>query len=828
MKNISFIYESFRQMQKILQENAFSLNEEYLIQIHTCIHTSITIQPFIQRIRQLLPNAKIVGSSTSGVIYRGNILTDCCMISITAFSYAKLETRLTLITENMSGTDLACQVSSNLLDETAKFMLTFYAGRFLKIDEFVDYINTYSPHVHMLGGVANTPEIRFFDMKKLKSFVFNESGVSNQAMAYAVVKTKKLSVYQDIIYVTEPVGNVHTITEAEGAIIRSIDGENTVHWYQRMLGIDLESENSKDIPVVFPLVKASRGNFPWAMNYSKQYNVFENEPEPVMFALSEARVGDKVRISYSSVQKTIEVCESVCERIHQHPAEVLFGYSCVSRQDMFRNCAKWELLPFAKSNLCGALVAGEIANFGDLNCFCTYSFSIAALAEDGGKTHLDITALKDHAGDLINNQENVIDYLLRITNDQNEEVLLQQQEIKTRLFIDQDTGLGNITKFQFDYSLGNFDKLCMITIRNESLLKAFLSASKFQSYFNRYHKKIQKFCSEPGYSCYVYKETALLLTASNEIPDDAFSKRMMDLQIYLSEYKFDTYVPVCEFSLVIREENLIEKAELTLIRMRTRKNCFLVYTSELGLEQKNVQKMRMILILNDAISNNRVIPYYQGIRDNETGEIALYESLMRLEDSNGNIYLPGQFLDIAREYGYYPDLSYMMISKVLHAFRDQKVHVTINMNINDLYNYKTVHRILEYLESAPHPENYIFEITETEEIEDYQVICEFADQIHRAGGQIAIDDFGSGFSNMVHLFRIPSDLIKIDGEIIRNICTDTYVLEFLEMICKWAHKHKKKVVAEFVENEMIQQLVEENHIRYSQGYLYSKPTRLFE
>ena len=64
-------------------------------------------------------------------------------------------------------------------------------------------------------------------------------------------------------------------------------------------------------------------------------------------------------------------------------------------------------------------------------------------------------------------------------------------------------------------------------------------------------------------------------------------------------------------------------------------------------------------------------------------------------------------------------------------------------------------------------------------------------------------------------------------EIIRNINSDIYALEFLEMISYWARKHSKEIIAEFVENYQIQKIVEQNDIRFSQGYLYSKPTQMF-
>lgn len=833
MKNIGFIYSSDQRFEELINANELSKQKEYLIRIHTCIHTFTTIMPFVNKILSYLPKAKIIGSSTSGVIYKGEILTECCLVSITEFEYATIQTfASTLIDdfgEDLSGNAVADSLTKNIISEETKFLFAFAARSFIKIDEFVERMNITNPKIHIIGGVANTPSIPLMDMNVLESFAFTENDVYQNSLVFASITSKKLSVYSDVVYVTEPVGDLYTITQADGNIIRTVDGIDTVKWYQDLLGIDFnEMPESFSTTLLFPLVKADKSNVPWAISYSPQNEketIFPNEPNPVMYVPNEAKAGDLIRISYSSVQKTIEVCEMVCDNINKHPSEVLFGYSCVSRQDIFSNCAKWELLPFQKTNLCGALVAGEFGNFDNANHYCCFSFTIASLAENNGRVKLDVDILNNHADELINTKENIIDFLINHTGSENG--ISKNLEIEKTLFIDNETGLGNLTKYMFDYNLKKIDKLCMITIKNEGLLKAFMSESKFLLYFNKYSKTIINFIDNKHYSYYIYKETSIILTVDSEITDDIFTAKMNQLQNHLLEFKFFSYVPVSEFSVVMHEENMIKKAELALVRMRNKKACFLTYTTELGLEQFNAQKMKMIMILNNAISNNLVIPYFQGIRDNSSGTIDMYEALMRIEDADGNIYTPYHFMDIAREYGYYADISSIMINKVLHIFRNKKENVTINMNISDVYDYNIVHSILRFLKSAPRPENFIFELTETEEINDYQVILEFAEKVHEAGGKIAIDDFGSGFSNIVHVFKIPSDYIKIDGEIIKNITNDVYALEFLEMISGWSKKHSKEIIAEFVENIGIQGIVEQNGIRFSQGYLYSKPSRLF-
>ncbi len=830
MRSVNFIYLNGEDLKSVISTGCFSPEKEYFIIVHTCVHTKDNIMPFINTILDCLPKAKIIGCSTSGVIFNGEIRNDCCMISITEFKYASVKTELISLTDavgaDIRGSLLADRTVGSIVTENSEYMFTFFARPFLKVSSFVERINELDKKIKLIGGIANTPSAPFLNLE-MHSFVFDNSGVSANSLAVAVVDTEKLSVYSDMMYVTEPVGMVHTITDADGMIIRTIDGENAVEWYEKQLGISFKDTNN-NMTVLFPLVRSGFGDLPWALSYSPQNekeSIFPDEPEPVIFVPSEARVGDKVRIVYSSVQKNIEVCEKVCSNISEHSAEALFGYICVSHETLFHNCASWEVAPFENTNLSGCFVIGEIGNMQGKNIYCNYSFAVSALSEDRRTIRINTKYLRENSAELINNHENIIKYLRKYSNKDGSDALVRrQQEIEETLFKDDDTGLDNVTKYSYDFSIGKFDKICMITFRNEGLLNAFLSKSKFRSCLVRFHKGIMEFINSSDYNCYIYKKTSLIITAGPCVCDGEFIDLMHSVQEFVSEFRFNSYIPVTEFSVVMHEDDMINKAELTLVSMRSRNIFFLQYTHDLGLEQIHAKKMKMLMILNDAIANDRVVPFFQGIRDNSTGKIGMYESLMRIKDTDGNIYTPYRFMDIAKEYGYYPDISYLMVSKVMELFRNRHDIVTINLNISDIYNYKIVHFILKFLKNAPHPENYVFELTETEEIEDYQIIAEFVDRIHHLGGKIAIDDFGSGFSNIVNIFKVKSDYIKIDGEIVKNIRNDIFAREFLEMIAGWAEKHHKEIIAEFIENRDIQTLIEENCIRYSQGYLFSEPS----
>jgi EAL domain-containing protein (putative c-di-GMP-specific phosphodiesterase class I) len=124
--------------------------------------------------------------------------------------------------------------------------------------------------------------------------------------------------------------------------------------------------------------------------------------------------------------------------------------------------------------------------------------------------------------------------------------------------------------------------------------------------------------------------------------------------------------------------------------------------------------------------------------------------------------------------------------------------------------------------------NLVLEITESESIEDYAMVKDFIDSVHFAGFQVAIDDFGSGYSNFAYLVEMQPDYLKIDGSIIKEILTDTNSRLVTESIVDIARKLNIAVVAEFVINEAIEAVLIQLGVDYAQGYFYGAPKALSE
>ena len=120
----------------------------------------------------------------------------------------------------------------------------------------------------------------------------------------------------------------------------------------------------------------------------------------------------------------------------------------------------------------------------------------------------------------------------------------------------------------------------------------------------------------------------------------------------------------------------------------------------------------------------------------------------------------------------------------------------------------------------------IFEILEDENIKSYELLKLFIDEVKSLGCKIAIDDFGSGYSNFEHLLKMNIDYLKIDASLIKNIAKDETSYKITKTIIEFAKSLNLQTIAEFVENEEIFKIVRELGADYSQGYFFSEPIAL--
>jgi EAL domain-containing protein (putative c-di-GMP-specific phosphodiesterase class I) len=231
----------------------------------------------------------------------------------------------------------------------------------------------------------------------------------------------------------------------------------------------------------------------------------------------------------------------------------------------------------------------------------------------------------------------------------------------------------------------------------------------------------------------------------------------------------------------------------------------------------------MIKKIKNAIKDDRIVVYFQPIFDNETGKIKSYESLVRLIEKDGKVLSPYFFLDIAKKAKLYKQIAKIVIDKSCRAFTNSHHDFSLNFEIDDLLDKELVDFTLKTAQKYNVIKQLTFEILESESIEDIDSVIAFTNLVSKHGCKISIDDFGSGYSNFMHVLRLKADYLKIDGSLIKNIHQDNDAKIIVNSIVNFAKELGLKTVAEFIHCQEVQDEILRLGIDYSQGYLLGEP-----
>ena len=145
------------------------------------------------------------------------------------------------------------------------------------------------------------------------------------------------------------------------------------------------------------------------------------------------------------------------------------------------------------------------------------------------------------------------------------------------------------------------------------------------------------------------------------------------------------------------------------------------------------------------------------------------------------------------------------------------------LSLDDILDKEINGYILDMLAIYNVSNRVIFEIVESEGIENFDKVLEFIKDVKAIGCKIAIDDFGSGYSNFEHLLQLNIDYIKIDGTLIKNLDKDTNAQVVVQTIVDFAKRLDILTVAEFVHNEAVHKEVKNLKIDRTQGFFLAEP-----
>jgi len=251
----------------------------------------------------------------------------------------------------------------------------------------------------------------------------------------------------------------------------------------------------------------------------------------------------------------------------------------------------------------------------------------------------------------------------------------------------------------------------------------------------------------------------------------------------------------------------------------------LIFDHSMRKSENYAQNIEWIKKIKEALDENRIVTYYQPILDNRTGKTVKYETLVRMLDQDGYPVSTWTFLEIAQKAKLYPQVTKIVIDKAFKTFENlPSIEFSINLTIDDILSKEISNYVYKKLENYSNSHNVIFEITESEEVNDYKVINDFIERVKKYGVKIAIDDFGSGYANFEHIISIDADFIKIDGSLIKNIANDKNARIITEAIISFSRKLGRKTITEYVHNKEVYEIVKELGADYSQGFYFGTPS----
>lgn len=276
----------------------------------------------------------------------------------------------------------------------------------------------------------------------------------------------------------------------------------------------------------------------------------------------------------------------------------------------------------------------------------------------------------------------------------------------------------------------------------------------------------------------------------------------------------------------IGQHKLLTRANIALSRAKENKIPISLYAEHENIEETYRANMRTSAAIRAALAKGRIICYYQPIVNLKNGKVDKYETLVRMVDTEGNIVPPLEFLSIAKKTKLYPQITLEVINQACTLFSTRDEEFSINLSDSDIRDPYTVKEIIAMITKTGTASRVVFEILESEGIENYEEVVLFINQVKELGAKIAIDDFGTGYSNFENILKLNVDYIKIDGSLIRGITDNTRHHIIVETIVNFAQKIGAETIAEFVGDEAVYMTVKELGVDYSQGYYTGKPEKL--
>lgn len=249
-----------------------------------------------------------------------------------------------------------------------------------------------------------------------------------------------------------------------------------------------------------------------------------------------------------------------------------------------------------------------------------------------------------------------------------------------------------------------------------------------------------------------------------------------------------------------------------------------------ALESDGLSRLALESDLKGALGRGELTPFYQPIVRLSTGALSGFEALVRWRHPRRGLLMPEQFLTLMDEMGLMDQLGALMMRQAARQLADWRLKhsaageltVAVNLSTGEIDRKGLVADVAAIREETGLPPGALkLEVTESDVMRNPEKAAVVLRDLRKAGAALVLDDFGTGFSSLSYLTRLPFDTLKIDRYFVRTMATNDGSAKIVSSVVKLGGDLALEVVAEGVENAGMARQLQSLGCDYGQGFGYA-------
>ncbi len=264
------------------------------------------------------------------------------------------------------------------------------------------------------------------------------------------------------------------------------------------------------------------------------------------------------------------------------------------------------------------------------------------------------------------------------------------------------------------------------------------------------------------------------------------------------------------------------------------RNCWRLYSASPQEAERVQERIHWESRIRRALDTDQFTLLYQPLLHLESGTTRHYEALLRLEDRKGQLIAPGMFLEPAEQFGLSIAIDRTVLRKAVRRLAGvsgttDPLRVSVNVARKTLIDPEFLASVEQTLREGDLGADRLgIEVTEAIALENLGVMRRIPPRLKELGVGLILDDFGLGFASFHYLQQFAVRMVKVQGGLIRNLLHNEENRRYIKTLAASAHDLNIEVVAKFVEDPKLLDLLRELGVDYAQGFAVGRPLESIE